>query len=104
MLPCKENFLGIPIRRATTKAGYRYEKAINVSEFAYIYAVKTEIQHAVRFIGSDNNGHHWEPTFCSLQRAVGVVCVIGLLSVTTRGCVSRAVLCCTLAGKAKQRL
>ncbi len=55
MLPCKENFLGIPIRRATTKAGYRYEKAINVSEFAYIYAVKTEIQHAVRFIGSDNN-------------------------------------------------
>ena len=36
MLPCKENFLGIPIRRATTKAGYRYEKAINVAEFAYI--------------------------------------------------------------------
>ncbi len=60
MLPCKENFLGIPTRRATTKVGYRYEKAINVSEFAYIhvYAVKTEIQHAVRCIGSGNILEH----------------------------------------------
>ena len=100
----KRTSLVFPYGARPLRPDIAMKKAINVSEFAYIYAVKTEIQHAVRFIGSDNNGHHWEPTFCSLQRAVGVVCVIGLLSVTTRGCVSRAVLCCTLAGKAKQRL
>ena len=59
------------------------------------------------------NGHHWDTTFCPLQRGVpnSGVCVIfsvGMvprnLVVKQRGCVFRAFLCCTLAGKAKQRL
>ena len=56
------------------------------------------------------NGHHWEPSFCPLQRGVpnsgasgifpvGVVCVIGTMWLRFR-----AFRCCTLAGKAKRRL
>ena len=78
-----------------------------VQSYMYKSVAHTYIQqHTVKPL---NNGPHWEPKFCLLQRGVPNSGVSGIFPVgvvcesccwAQGGCIFRAFLCCTLAGKA----